>query len=138
VHARISQDCNPADVKKLENKITDLKNKCQEKEKKKNDKLAELEKTKEALLAFDEGAKELADWLEEMIGTLRGQDPPSPSTDELKEQLQQHNQFTDDVQEEGEEQFKQLLRRAHSLKADMLNNDKLLNDKVQCREVQYL
>ena len=131
VHDRIAQDCSPADARKLEAKITDLKQKCREKDEKKNEKLEELQKTKEELCKFDDAALKLATWLENHINQLKSQDPPSSSTDVLKEQLDVHNHFTDDVQDEGKDIFRELLKTAHRLKNDMLHNDKVpLNDKV--------
>ena len=130
VHARISKDCNPADVKKLQSKIDDLKKKCKDKEQKKNEKIEELKKTKDQLHKFDDAAQKLSTWLENQINELKNQEPPSASSDVLKEQLEQHNQFTDDVQDEGNDLFKDLLKIGQVLKNDLLQNDKPLNDKV--------
>lgn len=130
VHARISKDCNPADVKKLQSKIDDLKKKCKDKEQKKNEKIEELKRTKEQLHKFDDAAQTLSTWLENQINELKNQEPPSSSADILKEQLEHHNKFTDDVQDVGNDLFKDLLKIGQVLKNDLLQNDKPLNDKV--------
>ena len=131
VHRRISKDCDPADVKKLEAKIEGLKDKCKEKEQKKNERLEDLKKAKKALLDFDENAEKLSTWLENQINELKSQDPPSTNSEILKEQLDQHKKFTDDVQEEGKDLFKDILKIAQVLKNDLLNNDDIpLNEKV--------
>lgn len=130
VHVRISKDCNPNDVKKLLAKIEDLKKKCKEKEQKKNEKIEELKKTKDYLHKFDDAAQQLSTWLENQINELKNQEPPSASTDVLKEQLEQHNKFTDDVQDEGNDLFKDLLKINQVLKNDLLQSDKPLSDKV--------
>lgn len=138
VHIRISKDCNPVDVKKLELKITDLKQKCKEKEEKKKEKLEELQRTKEQLSKFDEVADQLSTWLENQINQLKNQEPPSADTEALKNQLNQHNKFTDDIQDEGKEYFKDLLTLAQTLKNDLLQNDKVpLNDKVADLQKKY-
>ena len=132
VHKRISKDCDPTDVKKLEAKIADLKEKCKEKEQKKNEKLEDLKKAKEEFLKFDDAAEKLSTWLENQMNELKNQDPPSSSTDILKGQLDQHKIFTDDGQEEGKELFKDLMKIAQVLKNDLLNNDDIpLNAKVK-------
>ena len=131
VHARISKDCNPVDVKKLQAKIDDLKKKCKDKEQKKNEKIEELKKTKEHLHKFDDAAQKLSTWLENQINELKSQDPPSASSNILKEQLEQHNQFTDDVQDQGNDLFKDLLKIGQVLKNDLLQSDKPINDKVR-------
>jgi chromosome segregation ATPase len=133
VHARISKDCNPIDVKKLQAKIDDLKKKCKEKEKRKNEKIEELKKTKDYLHKFDEAAQKLSTWLENQINELKNQEPPSASSHVLKEQLEQHNKFTDDVQGQGNDLFKDLLKISQVLKNDLLQSDKPLNDKVCLR-----
>ncbi|XP_063682354.1 microtubule-actin cross-linking factor 1, isoforms 6/7-like isoform X4 [Bolinopsis microptera] len=137
VHARISKDCNPADVKKLQAKIDDLKKKCKDKEEKKNEKIEELKKTKDHLHKFDDASQKLSTWLENQINELKNQEPPSTSSNILKEQLDQHNQFTDDVQDEGKDLFKDLLKIGQVLKNDLLQNDKPLNDKIAELQKKY-
>lgn len=137
VHERISKDCNPGDAKKLQAKIDDLKKKCKDKEQKKNEKKEELQKTKDELHKFDDAAQKLATWLENQINDLKNQDPPSANSEVLKEQLENHNKFTDDVQDEGKDLFKDLLKVGNLLKSDLLQNDKPLNDKISELQKKY-
>ena len=98
VQQRISSDCNPSDAKKLENRIAELKDKCKDKQKKKDDRIKELEEVKDTLKDFDdvdtlkdfdEVGDKLRTWLENQMNDLKNQDPPAASIDELKEQLHQ-------------------------------------------------